>query len=128
MQLGFTIVYVADVLATLAFYEEAFGLKARFIHESKEYGELETGSTALAFASNTLAKSNGVVFAENKPGNPAAGFEIALVTSDVDLAYAQACACGAASIKKPQEKPWGQKVAYVRDLNGVIVEICSPID
>jgi len=127
MKLGYTIIYVADVPATLAFYGEAFGLKTRFIHESEQYGELETGSTTLAFASEALAESNGVTFTQNKQGKPAAGFEIALVTEAVDVAYAHACASGASSIKKPQEKSWGQKVAYVRDLNGVIVEICSPV-
>ena len=25
----------------------------------------------------------------------------------------------------PQEKPWGQVVAYVKDLNGIIVELCT---
>jgi lactoylglutathione lyase len=24
-------------------------------------------------------------------------------------------------------KPWGQKVSYVRDLNGCLVEVCSPV-
>ena len=92
MKLGYTIVYVADVPATLDFYEEAFGLKMRFTHESGQYGELETGSTTLAFASEALAESNGVTFAQNKPGKDAAGFEIALVTGAVDVAYAHACA------------------------------------
>lgn len=92
MKLGYTIVYVADVPATLDFYEEAFGLKMRFTHESGQYGELETGSTTLAFASEALAESNGVTFAQNKSGKAAAGFEIALVTGAVDVAYAHACA------------------------------------
>ncbi|MFO0110274.1 MAG: VOC family protein, partial [Alphaproteobacteria bacterium] len=33
----------------------------------------------------------------------------------------------AAPLKKPEQKPWGQTVAYVRDLNGFLVEICSPV-
>jgi uncharacterized glyoxalase superfamily protein PhnB len=127
MKLGYTIIYVADVSATLAFYERAFGLKVRFVDESNQYGELETGSTALAFASEACAESNGVVFSRNSRSRPAAGFSISLVTESVDTAYAHACASGAASAQKPQEKPWGQRVAYVRDLNGVLVELCSPI-
>jgi hypothetical protein len=31
-------------------------------------------------------------------------------------------------VKAPETKPWGQIVAYVRDNNGCIVEICSPIE
>lgn len=34
MQLGYTILYVPDVPATLQFYEAAFGLATRFLHES----------------------------------------------------------------------------------------------
>jgi catechol 2,3-dioxygenase-like lactoylglutathione lyase family enzyme len=41
MQLGYTILYVPDVPATLKFYEAAFGLTTRFLHEGGDYGELE---------------------------------------------------------------------------------------
>jgi len=50
MKLGYTIIYVADVPETVAFYEAAFGLSRRFIHESQLYGEMDTGETILAFA------------------------------------------------------------------------------
>jgi catechol 2,3-dioxygenase-like lactoylglutathione lyase family enzyme len=33
MKLGYTILYVADVAASLSFFERAFGLKRRFLHE-----------------------------------------------------------------------------------------------
>lgn len=46
--LGYVILYVRDVPASLAFYENAFGLTRRFFHddEGKAYGELETGPPA----------------------------------------------------------------------------------
>ena len=50
MQFAYTIVYVADVAASLAFFERAFGLKARFLHESGSYGELDTGAAGTALA------------------------------------------------------------------------------
>ncbi len=34
MQLGYVIVYVQDVANSLAFFETAFRLKRRFLHES----------------------------------------------------------------------------------------------
>lgn len=40
MKLGYTIVYVPDVAQSLAFFETAFGLKRRFLHESGSCGEL----------------------------------------------------------------------------------------
>lgn len=34
MKLGYTLLYVDNVEETVAFYESAFGLKRRFIHEA----------------------------------------------------------------------------------------------
>ena len=127
MKFGYTIIYVNDVEATLAFYQQAFGLEIGFFHESKQYGELKTGNTTLAFASEALSESNGVTFVKNNKENLAAGFEVALITENVDDAYKNACAAGAIAVKDPVEKPWGQRVAYVRDLNGILIEIASPM-
>lgn len=54
MQFGYTILYVEDVPATVAFYEAAFGLSRRFVHEEGDFGEMDTGATALAFSSLKL--------------------------------------------------------------------------
>ena len=128
MKLGYTIVYVPSVSESLSFFESAFGLSRRFVHESGDYGELETGETTLAFASHELGKSNftkGYVAASesDKP----LGFEIALVTPSVVEAHARALANGATELKKPEAKPWGQMVSYVRCPDGTLVEICSPV-
>ena len=34
MRLGYVILYVPDVAAAVEFYERAFGLSRRFVHES----------------------------------------------------------------------------------------------
>jgi lactoylglutathione lyase len=126
MKFGYTILYVRDVEKTVAFYESAFGLKRKFVHESG-YGEMETGETKLAFASVDLATSNGVSFVQPNPDGPSPAVEIALVTDDVVEAFAVAVTSGAVPVVQPKQKPWGQLVAYVRDLNGFLIEICSPI-
>ena len=59
MKFGYAILYVKDVEKTVTFYESAFGLKRKFVHESG-YGEMDTGETMLAFVSVDLATSNGV--------------------------------------------------------------------
>jgi uncharacterized glyoxalase superfamily protein PhnB len=50
-----------------------------------------------------------------------------MVTEDVETAYRHAVSTGAVEVKAPVKKPWGQVVGYVRDLNGFLVEICSPM-
>ncbi|MFV0292877.1 MAG: VOC family protein, partial [Paracoccus sp. (in: a-proteobacteria)] len=127
MKLGYTIIYVADVPKTVAFYEAAFGLKRRFIHESNLYGEMETGGTILAFAGTEAAEMNGLAILPNNPDGPAAAWEICFVTDDVATAFERALSEGCQPVSAPSEKPWGQTVSYVRDLDGCIVEIASPI-
>jgi lactoylglutathione lyase len=127
MKLGYTIIYVADVVATVDFYERAFGLERRFVHDSNMYAEMQTGETLLAFAAEPMAEMNGLAVRPNRKADVAAGFEIAFVTADPTLTYYNAVTAGAAAITAPAEKPWGQLVGYVRDLNGCLVEICSPI-
>ena len=128
MKFGYTIIYVADVEATISFYEKAFGLTRRFVHEMG-YGELETGTTTLAFASHEMGASNlPNGYEKIRPHSLPMGFEIALVADDVAVAYEKAVAIGATALSPPQAKPWGQIVAYVRDLNGVVIEICSAIE
>ncbi|MCU0925612.1 MAG: VOC family protein [Hydrogenophaga sp.] len=128
MQLGYTIVYVPDVAASLAFFEQAFGLQRRFLHEGGDYGELDTGATTLAFAAHALGDLNfpgGHVRADTS--TQPLGFEIALVTGDVPAAHARALAAGARELAAPVTKPWGQVVSYLRCPDGVLVELCTPV-
>lgn len=53
---GYTILYVENVEATLAFYVKAFGFAQKFITPEKDYGELETGGTTLAWRGNWWAQ------------------------------------------------------------------------
>ncbi len=128
MKLGYTILYVPDVAASLAFFERAFGLKARFMHESRTYGELQTGETTLSFAHHSLGESNfpgGHVQASASP--QPLGMEVALVTSDVPAAHFAALANGAIELAPPSQKSWGQTVSYVRAPDGCLIELCTPV-
>lgn len=128
MKFGYTILYVKDVSTTLAFYQAAFGMKQRFLHEGGDYGELDTGSTTLAFASLALARANlnSELQSPDLTQSPLAS-EIAFVTDDVPKAYAHALSAKAFAVAEPLLKPWGQTVAYLRDLNGHLIELCTPI-
>ena len=127
MKLGYTIIYVADVLATVDFYERAFELERRFIAPGDSYAEMQTGETALGFAHDSMAEANGLTVRPNRAEETAAAIEIAFVTDDPAAAYARTLAAGAQAVKEPVAKPWGQLVGYVRDCNGVLVELCSPV-
>lgn len=128
MKFGYTIVYVPKVADSLDFFERAFGFERRFLHESGDYGELDTGDTTLSFASFGMAASHfptGFI-AANASDKPL-GIEVAFVTAEVAEAHAKALAAGAAEVSAPEAKPWGQIVSYVRCPDGMLVELCTPV-
>lgn len=125
MRLGYVIVYVRSVSATVEFYEAAFGLARRFVQESGQYAEMETVGATLAFAAEEFVSETVKSFRKNRPDAEPAGSEIGLVCGDVEASYARALSAGAAGLVTPLRKPWGQVVAYVRDNNGFLVELCS---
>ena len=127
MKLGYTIIYVPSVELSLQFFTQAFGLPRKFLHESGDYGELDTGQTTLAFASHGLGEINfpdGHVRASES--KQPLGMEVALVTEDVQTAHTSALAHGATELSPPVPKPWGQVVSYVRAPDGTLVELCTP--
>ncbi len=126
MKFAYTIIYVADVAASLDFYQRAFGLSLSFLHESGMYGELATGETKLAFAAHDIAADNfpgGHVRADQS--QQVLGMEIGLVCDDVKLAHQHALAAGAQELSAPTLKPWGQTVSYLRCPDGSLVELCT---
>jgi lactoylglutathione lyase len=128
MRFGYTIAYVRNVGETVEFWERAFGLKRRFVSENNDYGEMETGETTLSFASNERGEANLLGgFRKNSLEGLPAGVAIALVTEDVEMAFRSALEAGAREVAKPKSKPWGQTVGYVRDPEGVLVEIGSEV-
>jgi lactoylglutathione lyase len=125
---AYTIVYVDDVEASIAFFEAAFGLDRRFLVETGDYGELETGATALAFAQHATARRNlGHDYVDAATSPRPLGVEIGLVVDDVAAACDRAVAAGADLLTAATTKPWGQTVAYVRCPDGTLVELCTAV-
>lgn len=129
MKFRYTLLYVQDVAASLRFYGKAFGLGTRFLADGGQYGELEVeGPVSLGFVGNAQAAGNlPDGFLANDPKSRPGGFEIGFVVDDVEAAFAKAVKAGAHPAAAPTAKPWGQTIAYVRDLDGVLVELCSPM-
>lgn len=128
MTFGYTIIYVPDVAASLSFCEAAFGLQRRFLHDSGDYGELDTGATTLAFAAHRMGHAHfpaGHVEAHTSP--KPLGFEVAFVTDNVAAAHSRALQAGATELGAPEDKPWGQTVSFVRCPDGLVVELCTPV-
>ena len=128
IRFAYTIFYVKDVGKTISFYEKAFGFKRKFLMDSNDYAELDTGETTLSFASVKLAKSNlSKGFMQSSGSKKPFGMEIGISTENVEREMKAAIKAGAKLVEKPKQKPWGQTVAYVKDPNGFLIEICTPM-
>lgn len=126
---AYTILYVEDVKKTMTFFQDTFNFKQKLLTPENDYGEISSGETTLAFASLELGNSNfdnGFLIsnADKKPF----GVELAFTTSDVEKLVEKAIKNGATQLAETVLKPWGQTVSYVRDINGFIIEICSPVN
>jgi catechol 2,3-dioxygenase-like lactoylglutathione lyase family enzyme len=124
-RLGNIIFYVQDVEKTIAFFERAFQIPRAFIDPTGQYGQLNTGLTALGFASLELAKQNLPQKFRSISSKKLPGCEISFISPDVHQSLNHAIKEGAELVASPEEKPWGQTVAYVRDFNGILIEIGS---
>jgi catechol 2,3-dioxygenase-like lactoylglutathione lyase family enzyme len=129
MKLGYTLLYVTDVKRSVEFWERAFGLERKFIDDGGQYAELQTGGDAhLGFVAQKYIRETlpGGIRPFQKDEAPPP-FEVALTTDDVPGALERAVQAGAHKVLAPTKKPWGQTVAYVRDCDGNLVELCTPM-
>ncbi|WP_163398932.1 VOC family protein [Flavobacterium fluviatile] len=128
VKFGYTILYVEDVEKSIAFYETAFGFSRKFITPENDYGELSTGETTISFASKKLASENlSDGFIESSLEDKPFAIELGFITENVGELVQKATSLGAVLVTEPKQKPWGQIVAYIRDLNGFLIEICTAV-
>lgn len=125
---AYTILYVQNVEKSVEFYEKAFGFVRKFVTPENDYGELLAGATTLSFASHSLARSNFKdAYTESSPSDKPLGMEIGFTCLNVEETVNAAVKAGGTLLENPKTKPWGQVVAYIRDPDGFIVEICTPM-
>lgn len=128
MKFAYTILYVDNVTETIEFYENAFGFSRKFITPENDYGELISGGTTIAFASLELGNSNfKKSFQKIRASEKPFGVELAFTSENIEEDFDKAKKAGAKEYVALTEKPWGQKVGYVLDNNGFLIEICTPI-
>jgi catechol 2,3-dioxygenase-like lactoylglutathione lyase family enzyme len=124
---GKIILYVADVEASLAFYEKAFGLKTRFVREAG-YGEAQVGETTISFASFETGQRHLPEGLRASPASPSeVSVEIALISDTVDDDFARAVEAGAQPLQHPELQPWGQTSSYLRTPDGTVIDLSSPV-
>lgn len=75
-------------------------------------------------ANSNLKKS----FIENNLKDKPFATELGFVTESVNEIVKLAEQNGATILEEPKEKLWGQIVAYLIDIDGFLLEICTPMN
>jgi lactoylglutathione lyase len=119
-RLGYVILYVSDISASIAFYRDVVGVPFKF--EDAGYAEFATGETRLALYE--ARRAGWLTGAAVSPG-PAA--EIVFMVSDVDAQARRMAALGVPLLKGPADRPWGHRTVHVGDPDGFVVELAQEI-
>lgn len=120
----YTVLIVEDLDRALAFYVELLGIELN--HRSGPFAQLRTGDTRLAFYERTaMEKTLGMPL--EAPADNAPGFELGFYVANVDNAYAELVVSGANAVTPPEDRPWGQRTAYVRDPDGHLIELVESL-
>ncbi|WCJ41192.1 dessication-induced 1VOC superfamily protein [Euphorbia peplus] len=126
---AYTILYVKDVAKSVDFYAKAFGYHVRRVDDSHRWGELDSGNTTIAFTPihqyETDYRTGHVHIPKSSDDRPP--LELCFDYTDVDAAYKRAVENGAVAASPPEDKEWGQRVGYVRDLDGIVVRMGSHV-
>lgn len=130
-RIGYSIFWVRDVEETARFFQAAFGFarKVEMKTALTPWIELDAGGgLSLAFAEFAEAD---VLFPAGYRAHAAQEAPIAsaitVVSEDVEALYARAVTAGAATFQQPRREPWGQTIVRIRDPNGIVVSIATPI-
>jgi lactoylglutathione lyase len=119
-RIGYVILYVSDLDASIEFYRDVVGLPYRFTDAG--YAEFATEGTRFALYERRRAEwlTGGTV----TPG-PAA--EIVLLVDDVDAHASRLAALGTTVLSGPADRPWGHRTVHIADPDGFVVELAGEI-
>ncbi len=120
----YVVLIVEELDRALRFYTEVLGL--RLGHRSGEYAQLETGATRLALYTRS-AMSTILSKPLQAPSSSAPGFEIGFKVAEVDAAFGELVARGAAPAVPPTDRFWGQRTAYIRDPDDHLIELAQDL-
>jgi len=119
-RLGYVILYVEDLEASVAFYRDVVGLPYKFT----DAGYAEFGTDGTRFALYERRRAEWLTGRTVTPG-PAA--EIVLIVEDVDAYADRLASLGVSVLSGPADRPWGHRTLHIADPDGFIVEFAEEI-
>ncbi|GAA1161249.1 VOC family protein [Kribbella jejuensis] len=120
MEIGYVILYVADLEASVGFYRDVVGLAYKFTDAG--YAEFEAGG--VRFGLYERRRAEWLVGAGVTPG---AGGEVVVMVPDVDEVFVRLRGAGVDVLSGPADRPWGHRTVHVADPDGFVVEFAEEI-
>ena len=124
-RLGYVVRFVDRLDPAVRFYGDVLGQACT--KRTEHWAQFDCGSLRLGlYERAAMAASLGATDAEL--GSAPGAVELAFEVDDVDTAYAGAVAAGARGWRPPQDRPWGERTAYLLDPDGGLVELYRRVD
>jgi lactoylglutathione lyase len=121
-QVGYVILFVADLERSVAFYRDVIGLPFKL--EGDGYVEFATQGTRFGlYDRNRLRELTG--HGPRAPASP--GGEVVFLIGDVDAEAERLRAAGVAILKGPVDRAWGHRTLHLEDPDGFVVELAQEI-
>jgi lactoylglutathione lyase len=114
------VVFVNDVEITARFYETVFGFARR--KSGEKFAVLEVGAVRLSFQDRSLdVRHGGEKVSKMSLDRAPPPFELAFDVTDVDETYRVGVEAGGEPLEDPHDTEWGDRIAHLRDPNGVLI-------
>lgn len=119
------IVSTASIAPSLAFYRDIVGLGGP--SQLSDVGGADGPAAAVGFATLTVADGVELLLHE-RPAVPSdTSVAASFVVPDVDAVVRSWEAEGGVVVDQPSDRPWGERQAVVRDPDGHLVCLASPV-
>jgi lactoylglutathione lyase len=120
---AFPIVYARDLPRSLLFYRDALGFEPRYRWPPEgvpDFVVLRLGGFELA-----LSDADAPERLLGRRMGADLRFELCVYTDDVDRAVARLRDAGVPVLRKAEDMPWGERMAYVADPDGNPVQVTA---
>lgn len=115
---------VSDFDKAFAYYTEVLELKPKTVDKENKFAEIKLGELVIALL--TKDTLDGMCGSENIGNNSSNVF--AVEVDDINKAHTELREKGVKFVQEPKTTPWGQKVAYFKDIEGYMWEISEKFE
>jgi lactoylglutathione lyase len=120
VEIGYVILYVGELRASVEFYRDVVGLAYKF--SDAGYAEFDAGGVRFGLYEQRRAE-----WLTGRGVTPGAGGEVVVMVDDVDACAERLAGLGVPVLSGPADRPWGHRTVHVADPDGFVVEFAEEI-